>query len=70
MAQQPITRDELLETELLENTGRGDLASFQLLHKRYAGVLFSTAYQVLNDQAEAEDVLQDVFVKIWDNAKM
>ena len=45
MAQQPITRDELLETELLENTGRGDLASFKQLHERYAGVLFSTAYR-------------------------
>lgn len=64
------TRDELLETELLEATGRGDRASFQDLHARYAGVLFSTAYQVLNDQAEAEDVLQDVFVQIWDKAKL
>lgn len=70
MAQQPITRDEILETELLENTGRGDLDSFRQLHERYAGVLFSTAYQVLNDQAEAEDVLQDVFVQIWDKAKL
>ena len=70
MAQNPFTRDELLETELLENTGRGDRDSFQQLHERYAGVLFSTAYQVLNDQAEAEDVLQDVFVQIWDKAKL
>lgn len=70
MANQPITRDELLETELLEKTGQGDRDSFKQLHERYAGVLFSTAYQVLNDQAEAEDVLQDVFVQIWDKAKL
>lgn len=66
----PINRDEVLETELLEATGRGDRASFQDLHTRYAGVLFSTAYQVVNDQAEAEDILQDVFVQIWDKAKL
>lgn len=70
MANQPITRDELLEIELLEKTAGGDRQSFQALHERYAGVLFSTAYQVLNDQAEAEDVLQDVFVQIWDKAKL
>ena len=70
MANQPITRDELLEIELLENTGRGDRESFRQLHERYAGVLFSTAYQVLNDQAEAQDVMQDVFVQIWDKAKL
>ncbi len=63
-------RDESLEIELLERTGRGDRASFRALYERYSGVLFSTAYQVLNDQAEAEDVLQDVFVQIWDKAAL
>lgn len=70
MANQPITRDECYEIELLEATGRGDRESFHQLHERYAGVLFATAYQVLNDQTEAEDVLQDVFVQIWDKAKL
>ena len=67
MASLPLTRDESLEIELLEATGRGERDSFRQLHERYAGVLFSTAYQVLNDPAEAEDVLQDVFVQIWDS---
>ena len=70
MAHQPITRDEALEVELLEATGRGDRDSFRQLHERYAGVLFSAAYQVLNDPTEAEDVLQDIFVQIWDKAKL
>jgi RNA polymerase sigma-70 factor (ECF subfamily) len=64
------TSNEALETELLENTGRGDRASFRQLYERYSGVLFSTAYKVLNDQAESEDVLQDVFVQIWDKARL
>ena len=70
MTRQPITRDEALEIELLEATGRKDRDGFRQLHERYAGVLFSAAYQVLNDPAEAEDVLQDVFVQIWDKAHL
>ena len=70
MANPPIIRDEILEIELLEGVGRGDRDCFRQLHERYAGVLFSAAYQVLNDPAEAEDVLQDVFVQIWDKAKL
>ncbi len=70
MTNPPIIRDEILEIELLEGTGRGDRDCFRQLHERYAGVLFSAAYQVLNDPAEAEDVLQDVFVQIWDKAKL
>ena len=66
----PLSRDEALEIELLESIGRGDRASFASLYERYSGVLFSTAFQVLNNQAEAEDVLQDVFVQIWDKANL
>jgi RNA polymerase sigma-70 factor (ECF subfamily) len=62
--------DETLEMELLENTARGDRASFLQLYERYSGVLFSSAFRVLNDQAETEEVVQDVFVQIWDKAAL
>ncbi len=56
------------EIELLKRIGQGDSASFEMLYDRLAGVLFSTAYRVLNNQVAAEDVLQDVFVQIWEKA--
>jgi RNA polymerase sigma-70 factor (ECF subfamily) len=62
--------DETLEVELLESTARGDRASFLQLYERFSGVLFSSAFQVLNDPAETEDVVQDVFVQIWDKARL
>jgi RNA polymerase sigma-70 factor (ECF subfamily) len=70
MSNHPIAPDETLEIELLENTARGDRASFGQLYERYSGVLFSSAFQVLNDQAETEEVLQDVFLQIWDKARL
>jgi RNA polymerase sigma-70 factor (ECF subfamily) len=70
MTNLPPSRDESLEIELLESTARGDRASFRSLYERYSGVLFSAAYQVLNDQAEVEDVMQDVFVQIWEKARL
>jgi RNA polymerase sigma-70 factor (ECF subfamily) len=62
--------DLLLEIDLVERIGRGDRQSFEQLYERFSGVLFSTAYRILNDQEGAEDVLQDVFVQIWDKASM
>jgi RNA polymerase sigma-70 factor (ECF subfamily) len=56
------------EIEMLRRIGQGDRASFALLYDRLAGVLFSVAYRVLNNHEAAEDVLQDVFVQIWDKA--
>jgi RNA polymerase sigma-70 factor (ECF subfamily) len=58
------------EIELMRLTGQGDRKSFEQLYERFSGVLFSTAYRVLNNPEAAEDVLQDVFVQIWDKAPL
>jgi RNA polymerase sigma-70 factor, ECF subfamily len=62
--------DQESEIELLRRVGQGDRKSFEDLYDRFSGVLFSTALQILNDHREAEDVVQDVFVQIWDKAKL
>jgi RNA polymerase sigma-70 factor (ECF subfamily) len=58
------------EVELLRRIGQGDRRSFEALYDRCAGVLFSTAYHVLNNQEAAEDTLQDVFIQIWEKAPL
>jgi RNA polymerase sigma-70 factor (ECF subfamily) len=62
--------DQDREIELLQRIGAGDVVSFEDLYDRFSGVLFSAAAQILNDHREAEDVLQDVFIQIWDKAKL
>lgn len=58
------------EIELLKRVGKGDRRAFSDLYDRFAGVLFATAYRILNNQEGAEDVLQDVFVQIWEKAPL
>ena len=58
------------EIELLRQIGQGDRGSFEALYDRFSRVLFSIAYRVLNNQEAAEDVLQDVFVQIWEKAAL
>ena len=58
------------EIALLKRIGAGDRASFEQIYERFSGVLFSTAYRVLNNQEAAEDVLQDAFVQIWEKAPL
>lgn len=58
------------EALLLGAIAEGDKGSFQELHQRYAGVIFSTVYRVLNDQQDAEDVSQEVFHQIWNKAHL
>ena len=68
---EPISTADLeFEIDLLKRTGEGDRRSFEQLYERYSGVLFSTAYRILNDQTAAEDAIQDVFVQIWEKAPL
>jgi len=58
------------EIALMQRVAQGDRVSFERLYDRFSGVLFSTAYRVLNNQEAAEDVLQDVFIQIWEKAPL
>lgn len=45
-----------------------DHAAFKALFDQTAGRLLAVAARVLQDPAQAEDVVQDVFVKLWNQA--
>jgi len=59
-----------VEIELLQRIGTGDLRSFEELYRRFGGMLFATIIRILNHQEAAEDVLQEVFLQIWEKAPL
>ncbi len=56
------------EIELLARIARREQHAVGELYDRFGKVLFSVAVQILNDAALAEEVLQEVFVQIWEKA--
>lgn len=55
-------------TELLiQQMQAGDRAAFATMYDQYAGALFGIVSKIIKDEAIAEDVLQDAFIKIWKN---
>lgn len=53
---------------LIDGTARADRAAFARLYALTSAKLFGVCLRVLNTEAEAEDALQEVFIKIWRNA--
>lgn len=53
------------DAELMAAIGRRDADALAALYDRYARLVFSTAFRVLHDAAAAEDVVQDVYVRLW-----
>ncbi|MDW5471669.1 RNA polymerase sigma factor [Staphylococcus equorum] len=44
---------------------RDDSKILELLYERYESLLFNLAYKITQDAKSSEEVLQDVFMKIW-----
>lgn len=55
--------------EDFEKLKTGDRDSFDLLYQEYYLVLYRTALLILGKKEDAEDVLQDTFVSIYNNVK-
>lgn len=54
--------------DLLDRMARGDGAALGTLYDRHAAAAMAVAVRILGDPAEAEDVIQNVFVRIWRQA--
>ena len=55
-------------TKLIVRTSLRDRAAFDLLYRQTSAKLFGVCLRVLNDRADAEEALQEVYVKIWTKA--
>jgi RNA polymerase sigma-70 factor (ECF subfamily) len=55
----------LRDEELMERLGSRDLAAFEALYDRYGDLVYSVSLRVVGDTYIAEDVTQDVFVRVW-----
>lgn len=54
---------------LLHLIGDGDEVAFAMLYDRMAGWVYSLAISIVRNVTDAEEVTQDVFLRIWDRAE-
>jgi RNA polymerase sigma-70 factor (ECF subfamily) len=54
---------------LLRQVARADATALRTLYDRYAGRVMAVALRMLGSSGEAEEVVQDTFVDIWNRAK-
>src|SRR3954454_11069916 len=54
--------------ELMECAAKGDGQAFRILAARHGGRALGLARRFLGNEAMAEDVVQDAFLRVWINA--
>ena len=55
------------EKDLVERLSNGDIHAFKILFANYHKKLYTFAFHLLHSREDAEEVVHDVFVKIWEN---
>jgi RNA polymerase sigma-70 factor (ECF subfamily) len=53
---------------LLQLVAQRNLSAYDLLYRRHAQVMYNLIAHIVRDPATAEDLLQEVFWQIWENA--
>jgi RNA polymerase sigma-70 factor (ECF subfamily) len=64
--EEPTAED--LQAQLLRRVATGDLQAMSDFYDQSVQPLYSVALRILGDASEAEEVIQDVFVQVWEKA--
>lgn len=58
----------LSDVELTALLKKHDHVAFTEIYDRYRGVLYLHAFKLTQDTVEAEDIVQEIFIYLWDKA--
>ncbi len=61
----PTKEDDL---RLMQRVAAGDESAIEELYERFSSLVYRMAYQVMPTRADADDVVQEVFVRLWRTA--
>ncbi len=53
----------------IEKWQTGDMTAFEALFRGYEKLVFKTAYLITGSKERAEDVLQEVFISVWNSRR-
>jgi RNA polymerase sigma-70 factor (ECF subfamily) len=64
-SRRPAIRPSTTDSELAQRAASGDDLAFESIMRRHNRLLFRTARSILKSDAEAEDALQEAYLRAW-----
>ena len=68
-ASDSIKQMERSDSQLMCEYNNGDIAAFVVLVNRYTAHLANFAYRLCGNKSDAEEIVQETFVKVWKSSK-
>jgi RNA polymerase sigma-70 factor (family 1) len=57
------------ETEILSDLQNGDESAFERIYKLYSPRLYGRLLKLVKSKAQAQEILQEVFLKLWEHRR-
>lgn len=64
-----VTGNVFTDTQLMQRIASQDEQALSLLYERFSGPVYSLARRMVQNTAMAEEVTQDIFLKVWRQAE-
>jgi RNA polymerase sigma-70 factor (ECF subfamily) len=65
----PLEPGQPSDLDLMAGIQKGDADALSELYDRYNGILKALILRVVHNEAEADDLLQEIFMEIWNQSK-
>ncbi|OAB45742.1 RNA polymerase sigma factor [Paenibacillus antarcticus] len=62
-------KEPIEDSQIMQRIRDRDQAALELLYDRYERVVYSFAYRIVNDAMAAEEVVQELFLRIWNHGE-
>ena len=56
-----------IDEDLMKEIKAGNMLAFDILYKKYSSRIFKFAFSILKSADESENIVQDVFLNLWEN---
>ena len=64
----PPSERQQEDNRLMSRMAEGDKTAFAEIYDRFSRPLYATALRVVNDATEAQDIVHDAFITLWEKA--
>jgi len=58
-----------IENNIIKRAARGDTDSFEVIYRKFSRFVYHVAYRMVDDSLDAEEIVQDVFMRVFDQLK-
>jgi len=64
-----LSKFQEVDEKVLKKAASGDLDAFECVYRSFSDFVYRVAYRIVQNRPDADDVTQDVFVKLYDHLK-